>query len=165
MHRQRGTACIRHKDNAGLPSGGHHCIPSPQVLWHHGKVSAKKGKEKKRRKHTFVVCIHRVCVVCQQVEKCLVVWYMPKSCDPSSCSTSHVQLPTFKCSTFNIQHSTFKLSSSTLFNIQQPQYDLSAPHANVSLPACPTRCFMMFSFPNALASVPLPMSTRPVPHE
>jgi hypothetical protein len=56
------SACICHNDNAGLPSGGHHCIPSPQVLWHHGKVSAKKGKEKKRRKHTFVVCIHRACM-------------------------------------------------------------------------------------------------------
>jgi len=58
------SACIHHNNDAGLPSSGHHCIPSPQVLWHHGKVSVKKGKEKKRRKHTFVVCIHRVCVVC-----------------------------------------------------------------------------------------------------
>jgi hypothetical protein len=32
------SACTRHNDDAGLPSGGCHRIPSPQVLWHHGKV-------------------------------------------------------------------------------------------------------------------------------
>jgi hypothetical protein len=60
------SAHIRHNNDAGLPSGGHHRIPSPQVLWHHGKVSAKKGKEKKRRKHTFVFVyiVRALCVLC-----------------------------------------------------------------------------------------------------